>query len=533
MPKKNAKQQMIAAVGVCAAAASFAVAHHFDANSNVAVGQVDPSANAPTEPAVPAPGVGATDALTSSAPSAVPAAVVPQSGLPGAPAAVVPQSGLPGAPAAVVPQPGLPQARLANPQLASSAPAADPNAELASLRARQKELQTQMQRMPTSLADQQAQQAVYTELLDLQDKIQKLEAQAGQFAAYRQNRDRQAGVGQYQPQDPGAFAQAADPANPLDALRQKRQQELNESGLNSGSLYARTDAGAGLTPGEVALLREQKEGLTQQYNQIQQTLRALQPGDAALSENLQQELTSVLKQLREIDARLAAAPKASLDAQGVPSVANGTEPFVIPPQNRLNINDAQALGSTSISMRMQKVNQAAQLLREAGLLNLADHATMEVPKLADPNYRETRLVPGTWAEGDGLAESRNNPFKQVGAKDIEQINNKIDSLQKQVETLTKTLTDVEAQLKLLTLNTVAPANDVPPEAFQLDGQAPSAHVPVEAVPANPADNAAPVDLGVTADEAAPIDDGDANAPDPIKETIDRVLPPIPGENDFE
>lgn len=520
MPKKNAKQQMIAAVGVCAAAASFAVAHHFDANSNVAVGQVDPSANAPTEPAVPAPGVGATDALTSSAPSAVPAAVVPQ-------------SGLPGAPAAVVPQPGLPQARLANPQLASSAPAADPNAELASLRARQKELQTQMQRMPTSLADQQAQQAVYTELLDLQDKIQKLEAQAGQFAAYRQNRDRQAGVGQYQPQDPGAFAQAADPANPLDALRQKRQQELNESGLNSGSLYARTDAGAGLTPGEVALLREQKEGLTQQYNQIQQTLRALQPGDAALSENLQQELTSVLKQLREIDARLAAAPKTSLDAQSVPSVANGTDPFVVPPQNRLNINDAHPLGSTNISVRMQKVNQAAQLLREAGLLNLADHATMEVPKLADPNYRETRLVPGTWAEGDGLAESRNNPFKQVGAKDIEQINNKIDSLQKQVETLTKTLTDVEAQLKLLTRSAVAPTDAVPPEAFQLDGPVPSVPVPVEATPIDPADEAAPIAPGLPADEAAPIDDMDANAPDPIKETIDRVLPPIPGEDDFE
>lgn len=453
---------------------------------------------------------------------------VGQTPAPAAPAPAVP------APASAAPAPAPGVAASNAPQLSTLAPtpaqpifgppaSAQPTETIPELRAKIQSLQAQLQRMPTSLAEQQEQQQIYNELIRTQSQLQQMEATQGQFSAYRQERDRQAGVSGLE-----AAAQLnADPSDPLNPLsaaqRQNRLQALNESGLNAGSVAARTDMGANLTPAEVAMLNEQKEGLLQQYNQIQQTLRALQPGDAALADNLKQEQATLAAQLRDIDARLAAAPRASLDAQRAPQ-GPAANPFVIPPANQLPQQNFPG-GTNNISARMQMVNQAAQLLRQAGLAQLADYATSEVPRLADPNFTETKLTPGSWAEGDGLAESRNNPFKQVGAKEIEQINTKIDDLTAQVQKLTQTLADVETQLKLLTRNSII-ATQSPENAALLDAFSPEpsdfAPTSPEANPANAGDDA----FGPPFDAAIPESSTQPAATEP-------ALPPIPGEEDID
>jgi hypothetical protein len=398
----------------------------------------------------------------------------------------------PVAPAIQAPAPQVPATQApaqysplaAAPQQGPYGPAANASArsnaeELPALRERAQALQAQLQRMPTTLAEQQEQQQAHAELMRLQAQIQQLEA-ASHFSVYRQ----------------------------------ERLQALDESGLNTGAAAMRTDLGPGLTPGEVAMLREQKAGLLQQYNQIQQTLRALQPGDSVLADNLKQEQGTIAAQLRDIDQRLSAAPQASVDAQQSLQTL-GVAPFVVPPTNQLTQAQPMQDPGANISARMQLVNQATQLLRQAGLVQLANHASNEVPRLADPNYAETQLVPGSWAEGDGIAEARNNPFKQVGAKDIEQINTKIDDLATRVESLAQTLADVETQLKLLTRNSVGGSLTAPPEnAALLQEFAP---VPIDSLDDS---NFEIYGEGFSAPPGSVVPEG-------------NPLPPIPGEDDID
>ena len=341
-------------------------------------------------------------------------------------------SPVPGAPAAV--QFG------AAPQYTPQTPAVD---SVPALRARIAQLQATLQKTPVSAQEQVAQQKTISEISSLQAQIQQLETSAGQYSAYRQARDAQARQsGAVDPTGPGAGT-AGDLYAPS-----SRQGLLDASGLNSANLGNRIGAGVALTPGEASLLREQKEGLTQQYRQIQQTLRALQPGDEALAENLRQEQETLLSQLKEIDARLVNAP-----AQ-VPTPANPdpTPNFVVPPANQLNFNAPPA---DNVLERVQKANQAVQLLREAGLVQLAGHVANELPRMASPNFTETNLVAGTWAQGSGLADEANNPFHTVSPKDIQGINDSIGALKSRIEELSQKLADVETQLKLLTRQQVS------------------------------------------------------------------------------
>ena len=150
------------------------------------------------------------------------------------PTAAVPSAAIPGAaPTPVLSTAGAPSAQPVAPGAVPPA-AANPTADLAALRARAQALQAQIQHMPTSLAEQRAQQEAANELISVQGQIQQLEAQGDRFSAYRQARDQQA---------LGAFPGQGQPAatNPLaEAQAQNRRQTLAESGLNSGSPAART-----------------------------------------------------------------------------------------------------------------------------------------------------------------------------------------------------------------------------------------------------------------------------------------------------
>ncbi len=331
---------------------------------------------------------------------------------------------------------------------AADASASNNAQSLATIRARINELQASLQKMPTSVEEQNVQQKAIQELSSLQAQAMRLEGEAASYAAFRQARDPQNASAN--PNDPFGLANPA--ANSLNT-QDSRQALLDASGLNSGYLSQRFDANA-LTPGEVALLREQRSELVLQYQQIQQTLRALQPGDEALAQTLRQELQTIYAQLKDIDTKLAIAPATP---NATTNATQQTDPLAgIPEANRLVTPDVNALNVLNEqNTRMQKASDAARLLREAGLFKLAGHVDNEIARMSTPNYQETNLVEGSWSAGAGQAEEANNPFHIVTPKDIEGLNDSINDLKTRVDKLGDALSGVETLLKLLTRQQVS------------------------------------------------------------------------------
>ncbi len=387
------------------------------------------------------------------------------------------------------------------PPVAAPAPnvpgAVDP-AQLEALRARAQQLQSELRRVPTTAEEQQAQQRVVSELVGLQTQIQQIEASAGQFAAYRRARDAQAQAqnagaspfaaptfaGGYDGISGGIAPNLGPAATPTPNPLGDRQAALAASGLNAVAPQA-----VALDPSEAAFLREQKETLTRQYRQLQQTQRALQPGDEALAAALKEEETALLAQLKDVETRLAAAPAAQTNGADPNAFAAGNLPgalnAVLPTPNQIPNADAGA----SVAAKMEKASQAAALLREVGLVGLANHVATEVPNLANPNFVETQLVPGAWSEGAGLAEDRANPFQQISAQDVEAIQTSIDDLKTRVDSLAETLANVETQLRLLTRQTVAEpvAPAVPDAEVNLSDAVPASDAVDESLSVDPAD----------------------------------------------
>lgn len=396
----------------------------------------------PSTPGVPAP----TDA-TAPLPAPVPANPNPLGiGAPTVPASPVPTT-----------------LQLGGAPNAASAPSVVAPTNVEALRAQAQTLEARLRVLPSNAAEQEAYQKAVAELSALQYQIQQAEATAGDFATYRRNRAAQEGV------DLDAALDANLNANPLAA------DDASSS-----------TAAVPLAPGEAELLRAQKEELTRQYRQLQQTMRALSPSDEALATTLRAEQTTLLNQLKEIDERLTNAPQTPT----TPTIPNalpnlgGDFADAIPPENRLPAfaGASELTGGNDVAAKMQKAEEAATLLREAGLVNLAGLAAAEIPRLADPNFAETRYVPGTWTEGAGLAEERYNPFQQISADEIDAIKTSIDDLKARVDSLTEIMSNVETQLKLLTRQTVDAASPVAPVVPTPEAPAASTDAP-EAAPA--------------------------------------------------
>lgn len=337
----------------------------------------------------------------------------------------------------------------------STVPTAAPNVE--ALRAQARALEARLRQAPTTAAEQEEYLKIVSEHSALQRQIQQAEATAGDFASYRRARAAQEGV------DLGAAPNADLNADSLAAPN---------AGLNAGQLGTASAVGSNvpptalpLAPGEAELLRSQKEELTAQYRQLQQTMRALSPSDEALATTLRTEQTTILNQLKEIDERLTSAPAAPAFPNALPTPGGDFE-NAIPPENRLSsfVGTSELTGGNDVAAKVQKANEAAAILREVGLVNLANLATTEIPRLGDPNFVETRFVPGTWIEGAGLAEERLNPFQQISADEIDAIKTSIDDLKTRVDSLTEIMSNVETQLKLLTRQAVsAPTPAATPE----------------------------------------------------------------------
>lgn len=416
-----------------------------------------------------------------------------------------------------------------------AASAAAPSQSAAALRARMRELQASLAATPTTAAEQAAQQQAITELAALQTQLQRQEAEESQYSAYRKARDAQRALENPDLDDAaGAEAFGVGPGA-------SRQDVLDASGLSGNNLAARTGAaaiGGTLTPSEAALLREQKEGLTAQYRQLQQTLRALQPGDEALAASLREEQATILAQLRDVESRLERAavdPAAAMNAAAAnmfparrPAAANpipglqSNDFNAIPAANQLNLNPG---GADDLNMRTQKANQAALLLQEAGLVQLAGHVMTEIPRMAaGPDFKETPLVEGTWTSAQGMAEENNNPFHMVGPKDIDGINNAIGELKAKIDALSATLADVETQLKLLTRQQVN-SGYVQPAATTVPVPAPAPAAADPVLSAQPAAGALSDDVfapapAASAAPAAPV----APAVDPDADPANLVVP---------
>lgn len=374
-----------------------------------------------------------------------------------------------GAPTAATPNvPASTTLQLGAASNAASAPlGAAANVE--TLRAQARTLEGRLRQAPTTAAEQEEQLKIVAELSALQRQIQQAEAAAGDFASYRRTRAAQEGV------DLDAALDANLNANPLadpgavPAL----------GGLPGGSgSNASPTAAIPLAPGEAELLRAQKEELTRQYRQLQQTMRALSPSDEALATTLRAEQTTLLNQLKEIDERLTSAPAAPAFPNALPNLG-GDFANAIPPENRLPAfaGASELTDGNDVAAKMQKAQEAAEILRSVGLVNLAGLAAAEIPRLADPNFAETRYVPGTWTEGAGLAEERYNPFQQISKDEIDAIKTSIDDLKTRVDSLTEIMSNVETQLKLLTRQTVDAASPVAPVVPTPETPAPSTDVP--------------------------------------------------------
>mgnify|MGYP004645766173 CR=1 FL=1 len=386
-------------------------------------------------------------------------------------ASAAPQAVVPGA--ATIPAPSA---------TTNAAPVATDNSQtLATIRARINELQASLQTMPTSVEEQNAQQKTIQELSALQSQAMRLESEAANYSAFKQAREAQ-----------NASANLNDPyalANP--ALNAPNAQDSRQALLDANAL----------SNGEAALLREQKADLVLQYQQIQQTLRALQPGEEVLAQTLRQELQTIYAQLKDLDAKLASAP--ATPAPTTPVQQN--DPLAgIPEANRLVTPDSNALNVyNEQNARMQKASDAARLLREAGLFKLAGHVDNEVARMSNPNYQETNLVEGSWAASAGQAEEANNPFHIVTPKDIEGLNASINDLKTRVDKLGDALSGIETILKLLTRQQVS---GYIPQAEQQAAPAPTtdATLPAPSV-ATPEPDATPAPAPADANDlAAPI-----------------------------
>ncbi|MBQ1456608.1 MAG: hypothetical protein IIZ25_12260 [Thermoguttaceae bacterium] len=190
-----------------------------------------------------------------------------------------------------------------------------------------------------------------------------------------------------------------------------------------------------------ALLRQIKEELTFQIQQIQQTLGMLGPQEEALASALNGQKGELLQQLKEIETRLGAAP-ADAAAQlpgNIPAAGPDAPPAADTPVGT-PIAD-QAAAASAFTERTAKINQAAALLREAGLNDLA-----EIIIQTDPSAMVDFQANQNQFAGQNQWYSPDQPVTEK----VGELKGTIDELKAEIDSLKTELQDISAQLRLLT-----------------------------------------------------------------------------------
>ena len=200
-----------------------------------------------------------------------------------------------------------------------------------------------------------------------------------------------------------------------------------------------------------ALLRQIKEELTFQIQQIQQTLGMLGPQEEALATALNSQKGELLEQLKEIETRLGAAP-ADPAAQlpgNPPAAAPAASPAPVPPAADTPVGTPiadPAASENAFAERTAKITQAAALLREAGLNDLAEiiiqtdpSAMVDFPAGQNPLANQPLAGQNQWYSPD-----------QPVAERVGELKGTIDELKAEIDSLKTELQDISAQLRLLT-----------------------------------------------------------------------------------
>lgn len=322
------------------------------------------------------------------------------------------------------------------------------NSEIASLSQREQNLLDQLSTLKPDAPNYNDQmQSIGAQLRDIQSRMQEL-----QTAQPFNPQNLPQGAGAAGAVQPFGFGQGVGSNNNM-----PNNMNFAAPGANalSGSWPNTPVQGAFDPMTDPMLLKQIKEELTFQLKQIQQTLEILGPQDAALSASLKEQQTDLLTQLKDVTEKLGASPAAAEEAQKLDAAAQAAPaaPPTVPnpqaPNPQPNPQGLDQLNLNDFSNRIQKVNQAAVLLREAGLNDLANHALNQAGELSNPNFVETPFA----------ADAQADWFQPNGAfsQDINELKTSVADLSGRIDQIVSELANIDTQLKLLSRQAVTPS----------------------------------------------------------------------------
>ncbi|MDO4587776.1 MAG: hypothetical protein Q4C95_10835 [Planctomycetia bacterium] len=356
---------------------------------------------------------------------------------------------------------------------------------LESLNAQEKQLIQQLQSL--NYNDPNAttlQQNLLNQLMTLQNKIQQTESLNSFQKTMTQQMNSTANP--YLPLD-ASFPNSANPAlQPSGTVPNEilyRNNNLADNSIPFANSLSNPSYNPNIDP---QALENVKEELTLQLKQLQQTLRALQPQDVILAQTLREQQSTLLNQLKGINDQIDALKRQNSGSIQTPdslmSLNNSYAiPNVLPPVTDNNSGTLPGLMSSSgdlnatnlnpenyllnspndATTKMRKANEAAQILREVGLNDLANQILNIIPQMMNPDFKEP--VQNQWNDNPNLIDSINNPFQTVPSTEVTELKGSISELRSEIEKMSQELVEMNTQLKLLSRQAVSAPFSYPNE----------------------------------------------------------------------
>lgn len=385
----------------------------------------------------------------------------------------VPTASAAPAASAVPTAPAVPAVPAATPSAANSSAGAE---LYSTLRQREQRLVDDLSELKPTDADYQERiQSIGTELRDVQSRLQELSFSNSAFpSGFGGPLPDSAANGGGVPVAGGLGIQAGMP--PVGAENGMGLGNPTAGGLGISGNRALSGGFDPMT--DPALLKQIKEELTFQLKQLQQTLRMLGPQDEALQTTLKEQETDLLEQLKQVNEKLGKSDEPA--KVGEESAQDGTISSVKPPLlpglngepakgSAESLSGAGALPTTpgmvdanDVAQRLQKVSQAAVLLREAGLFDLANQALNQAETLADPNRSALTVDPALTGLQEGAGNDWFTPPGAAKASDLAELKEASQAIGARVDQMVENLKAIETQLKLLSRQMVDQGNPATP-----------------------------------------------------------------------
>ena len=367
--------------------------------------------------------------------------------------------------------------------------AAQANPQLTALRLKEKRLLAELRNINGADPDYAAMSAsIQNELTTLQKDIQKLELDAAVMpAAGTENAIGAAGINPMVP-DPAEMEKTQNlppqnlpqnlPPNNLPGNKLPDNIEMPPAGLG-GSLIPPPRPGFD----NKAFYQQLREDITSQLRQIQDMLRTLQPQDEQLSKMLKGQQAELMSQLQELDKQMGAAGTAKNTAKTDPATASATTPTAdatgltpsippaaaIPPAALSPVSPAAPVtpsvelpvsgASLPNAEQSKKIEQAAKLLREAGLEQMAVQVSM-MGNLPLPEGGAA--APFSWnGENNSLNSRARDPFAAEPSQEVVELKKSVEELKSDLQKVSTELENITSQLKLISHKIVAESAAAP------------------------------------------------------------------------